>query len=223
MGKRKTNYHSKKRILFGNQYTKKVKTLNITEENNASKNNETHSYSIKKLKNPPSFAASDLSDDHYIIINFLILQELVKTANWSCVECSSKQISVKNIVDKKKGWSNKINISCCECGWTKCSYTSKEVNIPGQSGQKSHELNVSSVMAFREIGKGFENMKTFSRLMNMTEPINMKAYNVINDHLLEAYLVAADNSMSQVATDRSEEISEKQKDKRALHFQGKIV
>ena len=81
MGKRKTNYHSKKRILFGNQYTKKVKTLNITEENNASKNNETHSYSIKKLKNPPSFAASDLSDDHYIIINFLILQELIKTVN----------------------------------------------------------------------------------------------------------------------------------------------
>ena len=56
-------------------------------------------------------------------------------------------------------------------------------------------------MAFREIGKGFENMKTFSRLMNMTEPINMKAYSVINDHLLEAYLVAADNSMSQVATE----------------------
>ena len=107
-----------------------------------------------------------------------------------------KEINVENIVEKKKGWSNKINISCCECGWTKYIYTSKEVNIPGQSGQKSHELNVRSVMAFREIGKGFESMKTFSRLMNMTEPINIKAYNPINNHVLEAFLVAADNSMS---------------------------
>ena len=55
-------------------------------------------------------------------------------------------------------------------------------------------------MAFREIGKGFESMKIFSRLMNMTEPINTKACSAINDHLLEAYLVAADNSMSEAAT-----------------------
>ena len=52
-------------------------------------------------------------------------------------------------------------------------------------------------MTFREIGKRFEeSMKTFSRLMNMTEPINIKAYSATNHHLLEAYLVAADNSMS---------------------------
>ena len=56
-------------------------------------------------------------------------------------------------------------------------------------------------MTFREIGKRFEeSMKTFSRLMNMTEPININAYSAINDHLLEAYLVAADNSMSEAAT-----------------------
>ena len=119
-----------------------------------------------------------------------------------------KKSVLRGIVDKKKGWSNKINISCCECGWTKYIYTSKEVNIPGQSGQKSHELNVRSVMAFREIGKGFESMKTFSRLMNMAEPINIKTYNAINDHLLEAHLVDADSSMSQAATE-VKEISEK--------------
>ena len=37
-------------------------------------------------------------------------------------------------------------------------------------------------MAFREIGKGFESIKKFSRLMNMTEAVNVKAYNTINDH-----------------------------------------
>ena len=43
----------------------------------------------------------------------------------------------------------------------------------------------------------------------MTEPINVKAYNAIRNHLLGAYLVAADNSMSQAATD-VKKISEKQ-------------
>ena len=178
----------------------KGKDTQQNEENSASKNNKNHSSSIKKMKIPPSLTATDLSDDHYILINFLILQELIKTVNGIRVECSSKEISVKNTVDKKRDWSNKINISCCECVWTKYIYTSKEVNIPRQSGQKYHELNVRSLMAFGEIGKGFESMKTFSRLMNMTEPINIKAYSAINDHLLEAYLVAADNSMSEAAT-----------------------
>ena len=49
----------------------------------------------------------------------------------------------------------------------------------------------------------------FSQLMNMTEPINMKTYNVINDHLLEAYLVAADNSMSQAATEVKKSVKNK--------------
>ena len=73
-------------------------------------------------------------------------------------------------------------------------------------------------MAFREIGKGFESMKTLSRLMNMTEPINIKAYNATNNHLLEAYLMAADNIMSQTATE-VKEISEKQKE--STSFPGK--
>ena len=99
------------------------------------------SHLVKKLKIPPNLAAIDLSDDHYILINFLILQELIKTVNGSCVEYSSKEISVtvRIIVDKKKGWSNKMNISCNKCGWTEHIYTSKEVVVPGQSGQKSDE------------------------------------------------------------------------------------
>ena len=47
--------------------------------------------------------------------------------------------------------------------------------------------------------------------MNMAEPINIKAYNAINDHLLEIYLMVADNSMSEAAT-KVKEICEKQKE-----------
>ena len=46
--------------------------------------------------------------------------------------------------------------------------------------------------------------------MNMTEPINIKAYNAINSFLLEAYMMAVNNSMSLTATE-VKKISEKQK------------
>ena len=65
----------------------------------------------------------------------------------------------------KKGGQAKIKISCCKRGWTKPIYTSNEIDIPGQSGQKSHELNVRSVMGFREIGQGLKSMKTSSPLI----------------------------------------------------------
>ena len=77
-------------------------------------------------------------------------------------------------------------------------------------------------MAFREIAKGFESMKIFSRLMNMTEPINIKEYNAINDHLLVAYLLAADNSMSQAAT-KVKEISEKQKENTSFPGEDSLI
>ena len=65
-------------------------------------------------------------------------------------------------------------------------------------------------MAFPEIGHGFESMKTCSQWMNITEPINTKAYNAINSFLLEAYLMAVNNSTSLTVTEVTK-ISEKQK------------
>ena len=51
----------------------------------------------------------------------------------------------------------------------------------------------------------------------MTEPINVKAYNAINYHLLETYLAAADNSMSQAASATEvKEIIEKQKESTSI-------
>ena len=58
--------------------------------------------------------------------------------------------------------------------------------------------------------------------MNATEPINIKAYNAINNHLLEAYLVAADNSMSQAATE-VKEISEKPKESTSFPGEDSLI
>ena len=43
-------------------------------------------------------------------------------------------------------------------------------------------------MGFREIGAGHESIKTFSRIMNLSPPVAVNAYNDINDKLYEAYL-----------------------------------
>ena len=58
--------------------------------------------------------------------------------------------------------------------------------------------------------------------MKMTETINIKAYNAINDQLLEAYLVAADNSLSQAATG-VKEISEKHKDSTSFPGEDSLI
>ena len=47
MGKRKTSYHSMKRIFLGNQYTKKGKTFNRTEENSEVKTMKTINLLLK--------------------------------------------------------------------------------------------------------------------------------------------------------------------------------
>ena len=162
------------------------------------------------LKNGKFLDLINQIDDHYLLINFLLPQELM-TVNGSCVECSCTETIVKNTVDKTKGWPNKLNISCCECGWTKYFYASKGIDIPRKSGQKFHELNTRSVMAFRETEQGLESMKPFSHLMNTNDPIYIKACNVINNHLFEAYVTDVDNSMFKV-----KEINEKQKESRSV-------
>ena len=42
-------------------------------------------------------------------------------------------------------------------------------------------------MGFREIGAGHESIKTFSRIMNLSPPVAVNAYNDINDKLYEAF------------------------------------
>ena len=65
--------------------------------------------------------------------------------------------------------------------------------FPGKDvrGKKPFEVNVRSVIAFREIGKGNEAMRTFTTIMNMPPPLSHQPYSDINLSLHNIYGKAA--------------------------------
>ena len=67
-------------------------------------------------------------------------------------------------------------------------------------GAKSQEINVRTVMAFREIGQCDEAMKTFASILNMLPPITLKSYNKINSNLLPFYEAASCDCMKNAVT-----------------------
>ena len=50
-------------------------------------------------------------------------------------------------------------------------------------GRNAFAVNIQMVFAFREIGKGYRSMKSFTSLMNMPPPISLRSYNRKFNHL----------------------------------------
>ena len=107
-----------------------------------------------------------------------------------CPECGG---DIDSHVDlkKKHGFSHYIVIECkaVECDWKHCFSTSKKQG-------HSHEINLRAVLAFREIGRGHNAMKTFSKVMNMPEPPTRRIFTKIqNKKLLPVVKQLASDSM----------------------------
>ena len=75
--------------------------------------------------------------------------------------------------------------------------------FPGKDarGKKPFEVNVRSVIAFREIDKGNEAIRTFTTMMNMPPPLSHQSYNDINLNLHNIYEKAAKESMLAAVND----------------------
>jgi hypothetical protein len=78
---------------------------------------------------------------------------------------------------------------CMECDWKHCFNTSKKQG-------HSHEINLRAVLAFREIGRGHNAMKTFTKVMNMPAPPTLRIFTKIqNEKLLPVVKQLASDSM----------------------------
>ena len=94
------------------------------------------------------------------------------------------------------GLCNTIDLKCIDCNWNyslETSYQSSKLN--SKTRRKFYDINIQSVIAFREIGKGLECISSFCRSMNMLPPLAKKSYNRINDVLHQLYCEVASNSM----------------------------
>ena len=71
-----------------------------------------------------------------------------------CPACGNGVV-IKNDIDKKKGFANKLVFSCNTCEWTDHYFTSLKTDktICKDGGTKAYDVNIRSTFAFREVGE----------------------------------------------------------------------
>ena len=121
----------------------------------------------------------------------------------SCPECK-KKVTLFDNLSSRMGFAHKLELCCENCDWKYKTFTSDTCTPPIQTdrdvsgkrkqGRKPFEVNVRTVLSFREIGRGHEHIKNVSRIMNMCS-IGLSCYNNINNELYDAYEKAAECSM----------------------------
>ena len=76
------------------------------------------------------------------------------------------------------------------CAWEYTTYSSTKMDK-----SRRYDVNVRSVMAFREIGRGLNHVETFSRVMNMPPPYSHSSYDKIVKEIAPYYVAAMNDSM----------------------------
>ena len=174
-------------------------TLAETEDDSSALNQSTSfqklNISVANLEN-----IETNEENFFFLMNFCILKSMIKQV-CICRSCNGDNLEIRNT--DKKGLSLEFYIECNDCKWTYNFFSSPEFKFPGKDsrGQKSFEVNIRSVIAFREIGRGHEAMKTFSSMMNMPKPLAIASFNDINNNLHQTYIDTALDSMKSAANE----------------------
>ena len=139
-------------------------------------------------------------DNFFFLMNFCILKSLI---NHPCVcrSCNGDNLEIYNV--DKKGLFLQFSIECNHCDWTYKFPSSPRFKFQEKDsrGQKWYEINIRSIIAFREIGRGHEAMKTFATMMNMTKLLTIASFNDINNNLHQTYLDTALQIMKSAANE----------------------
>ena len=103
-------------------------------------------------------------------------------------------------------------VTVCHCnvifvGWKHAFVTSN--TTPSSGGRPFHTINLQTTIAFREMGKGYSSMRTFTSMMNMPPPMRANAYyDKINNTLHVVYNDVAEQSMHNAAEETRHSIKE---------------
>ena len=97
----------------------------------------------------------------------------------------------------QKGLVQKLILQCNngECSWGHSLFTSTKV----RANSNRFDLNVRSIIAFREVGRALTNIETFCRVMNMPPPYTHKSYDDVVKEITPRYISVMDQSMSAAA------------------------
>ena len=74
-------------------------------------------------------------------------------------------------------------------------------NLKIGPGQKAFDVNVLTIITFRDLGCGFYAIETFFQCMNMSPPMNQSSYDKTVTYLYPCYKASANDSMLQAANE----------------------
>ena len=139
--------------------------------------------------------SNNLNDDEdmFFFMNYHILCGIIEQVG-KCPECNCS-ITLKIDTTRKMGLAQQMKLECC-CGWIRTIYSSPRIKDDDKS---RFDINIRTIIAFREIGKGQSAIETFCSHMNMPPPITMMSYTEIKNEIHPYYVKAADESMQQAA------------------------
>ena len=142
----------------------------------------------------------------YVLFDIMIfinmIKELVK-----CMQCGSSVI-IEHNVDDKMGLCSFFTIKCNhhECPWTKKVATSNFIDKHIGSGKVPYDVNLRTVVAFREIGRGHTAIETLCGFMSMPPPMTSKTFQETMEYVHPFYIEAANKSMKVASGEIREEL-----------------
>ena len=135
-----------------------------------------------------SKAQKDVVCNCNILVNSEVLSSLINLVG-KCPECNEILTSSINI-ENKKGLSHEIILCYIPCDWSHTTFSSKKTS----TGR--FDINIRTVIAFREVRKGFTAIETFCGNINIPPPMTKSTYVEIIEMLHPAFLLAVKESMS---------------------------
>ena len=152
----RSKQRTKRRRFHGNRFTNKTKQ-NVTENKVVTQQNVCAS--AKKLKESDISSDNVMEPDNDSNFNMIINCEILKNLIESFMKCQICDSDIVFSIDitKRMGLCNTIDLKCIDCNWKyslETSYQSSKLN--SKNGRKFYDINIQSVIAFREIGKGLE-------------------------------------------------------------------
>ena len=115
-----------------------------------------------------------------------------------CVKINTLSFITTN--PKKKGLANYLSITCSSssCDFSFTTYSSHHVNKPNTPGIKPFDVNARCIVAFREIGKGYNAIEKCFGLMNCLPSMDITSFTEMNKNI-ESYRSVAKDSMENAA------------------------
>ena len=120
----------------------------------------------------------------------------------ACPQCHSEVQIVDNLRERR-GLAHKVSLSCqnVQCGFSYISYTDNPCKTSKKKqGRQQYEINVRTIIDFREIGQGHKGIENVLQCMNI-HSMNNNSFMNLNETVANAYQEAAAESMQNAAAD----------------------